>query len=237
MGRLHPHRRRGRAARRRQVAAGRQRRPGAGELVCIFAEGRFTQTGLMLPFHRGFEQIVKKCQAPIIPVCLDQVWGSIFSYYSGKLFWKIPLEIPYRVTVAFGEPMPNDAKAADVRQAVQKLSADCSIARSPQRVPVHRQFVRMAKRFFFHPCFSDSTLKGQDLTYGKTLAAVLCVIREMRPLLGDEPMVGVWLPSSMGAAVANIVLAMLGKTSVNLNYTRPPTRCSPPCASAAAKSS
>ena len=118
--------------------------------------------------------------------------------------------------------MPNDAKAADVRQAVQKLSADCSIARSPQRVPVHRQFVRVAKRFFFRPCFSDSTLKGQDLTYGKVLAAVLCIIREMRPLFGDAPMVGVWLPSSMGAAVANIALAMLGKTSVNLNYTSAP---------------
>ena len=193
-----------------------------GELVCIFAEGRFTQTGLMLPFHRGFEQIVKKCQAPIIPVCLDQVWGSIFSYYSGKIFWKIPLEIPYHVTVAFGEPMPNDTKAADVRQAVQKLSADCSIARSKQRVPVHRQFVRIAKRSFFRPCFSDSTLKDQELTYGRTLAAVLCLTREMRPLLGEAPMVGVWLPSSMGAAVTNIVLAILGKTSVNLNYTSAP---------------
>jgi acyl-[acyl-carrier-protein]-phospholipid O-acyltransferase / long-chain-fatty-acid--[acyl-carrier-protein] ligase len=193
-----------------------------GELVCIFAEGRFTQTGLMLPFHRGFEQVVKHCKAPIIPVCLDQVWGSIFSYYSGKIFWKIPLEIPYHVTVAFGEPMPNDTKAADVRQAVQKLSADCSIARSPQRVPVHRQFVRMAKRSFFRPCFSDSTLKDQDLTYGMALAAVLCIVREMRPIFGAAPMVGVWLPSSMGAAVTNIVIAILGKTSVNLNYTSAP---------------
>ncbi len=193
-----------------------------GELVCIFAEGRLTQTGLILPFHRGFEQIVKHCKAPIIPVCLDQVWGSIFSYYSGKLFWKIPLEIPYHVTIAFGEPMPNDAKAADVRQAVQKLSADSSIARSKQRVPVHRQFVRIAKRSYFRPCISDSALKDQDLTYGKALAAVLCITHELRPVLGDAPMVGVWLPSSMVAAVANIVLAIIGKTSVNLNYTSAP---------------
>ncbi len=193
-----------------------------GELVCIFAEGRFTQTGVMLPFHRGFEQIVKHCQAPVIPVCLDQVWGSIFSYYTGKIFWKIPLEIPYHVTVAFGEPMPSDSKAADVRQAVQKLSADCAIARSPKRVPVHRQFVRMAKRFFFRPCFSDSAFKGQDLTYGMALAGALCMVQELKPLLGEAPMVGVWLPSSYGAAFVNIVLALLRKTSVNLNYTSSP---------------
>src|SRR5262249_36156582 len=37
-----------------------------GEVVCIFAEGGLTRTGFMLPFHRGFEQVVKRCLAPII---------------------------------------------------------------------------------------------------------------------------------------------------------------------------
>ncbi len=35
-----------------------------GKLVCIFAEGRFTRTGFLLPFHRGFEQMVKRCAGP-----------------------------------------------------------------------------------------------------------------------------------------------------------------------------
>ncbi len=65
-----------------------------GELVCIFAEGRFTRTGFLLPFQRGFEQIVKNEPAPIIPVCLEQLWGSIFSYWGGSGIWKRPLEIP-----------------------------------------------------------------------------------------------------------------------------------------------
>ena len=132
-----------------------------GELVCIFAEGRFTQTGLMLPFHRGFEQIVKHCKAPVIPVCLDQVWGSIFSFFGGRIFWKMPLEIPYHVTVAYGPPMPNDVKAADVRQAMQKLSADCAVARDARRVPVHRQFVRMASRHVFRPCMTTASPRGR----------------------------------------------------------------------------
>src|SRR5205807_8080165 len=52
-----------------------------GEVVCIFAEGGITRTGFLMPFNRGFEQILKRCPAPIIPVCLDHVWGSIFSYH------------------------------------------------------------------------------------------------------------------------------------------------------------
>ena len=193
-----------------------------GELVCIFAEGRFTQNGIMLPFHRGFEQIVKHCQAPIIPVCLDQVWGSIFSFYGGRVFWKLPLEIPYHVTVAFGRPMPNDTKAADVRQAVQKLSADCAVDRRKELVPVHRQFVRIAKRRPFRPCIDDSISQGRRLNYGMTLTGAMLLARLLRPILGDAPMVAVWLPPGMGGAVVNIALAFLGKTSVNLNYTSGP---------------
>jgi acyl-[acyl-carrier-protein]-phospholipid O-acyltransferase/long-chain-fatty-acid--[acyl-carrier-protein] ligase len=41
-------------------------------------------------------------------------------------------------------------------------------------------------------------------------------------VLGDDAMVGIWLPPAVGAALANIVVAILGKTSVNLNYTSSP---------------
>jgi acyl-[acyl-carrier-protein]-phospholipid O-acyltransferase/long-chain-fatty-acid--[acyl-carrier-protein] ligase len=195
-----------------------------GELVCIFAEGRFTRTGLMLPFHRGFEQIVKRVKAPIIPVCLDQVWGSIFSLYGGRYFWKLPQEIPYPVTIAFGEPMAADAKAADVRQAIQKLSADASVARHRQRVPVHRQFVRMASGLWraFRPCVADSSAKGKDLTYGKALAAAMCLAADLRPPLAGEKMVAIWLPPGIGGFLANVAASLLGKAAVNLNYTAGP---------------
>ena len=58
-----------------------------GELVCIFPEGHLTRTGNMLPFQRGFEFIVKNTLAPIIPLYLDNIWGSIFSYYYIMFFY------------------------------------------------------------------------------------------------------------------------------------------------------
>jgi acyl-[acyl-carrier-protein]-phospholipid O-acyltransferase/long-chain-fatty-acid--[acyl-carrier-protein] ligase len=192
-----------------------------GEVVCIFAEGRFTRTGFLLPFHRGFEQIVKHCPAPILPVCLEHVWGSIFSYWGHRLIWKWPVELPYPVTVAFGTPLPASAQAADVRQAVQKLSADGAVARSSRKRPVHRQFVRLASRHPFRPCLIDPLLPKQGvLSYGKVLVGAICLARQLRHLLGaDERIVGVWLPPGAPAALANIALAFLGKVSVNLNYT------------------
>ncbi len=127
-----------------------------GSLVCIFAEGRFTRTGYMLPFHRGLEQMVKNTTAPIIPVCLDELWGSIFSFYGDRTLWKWPRMMPYRVSVAFGKPMPSTSTAAEVRAAVQKLSADTAMARSNKCRTVQAEFVRTAARHPFRSCVIDA---------------------------------------------------------------------------------
>jgi acyl-[acyl-carrier-protein]-phospholipid O-acyltransferase/long-chain-fatty-acid--[acyl-carrier-protein] ligase len=94
-----------------------------GELVCVFAEGQISRTGEMLPFRRGFSRIMEGVNAPIIPVRLDGVWGSIFSFAEGKLIWKWPRQIPYRVTVIFGAPMAARSTASDVQRAVEGLKA------------------------------------------------------------------------------------------------------------------
>src|SRR2546430_16263704 len=77
-----------------------------GHVVCIFAEGAISRTGNLLPFKRGMEKIVDGLDVPIIPVHLDRLWGSIFSFAAGKFFWKWPKSIPYPVTVSFGAAMP-----------------------------------------------------------------------------------------------------------------------------------
>jgi acyl-[acyl-carrier-protein]-phospholipid O-acyltransferase/long-chain-fatty-acid--[acyl-carrier-protein] ligase len=190
-----------------------------GEVVCLFAEGRRTPGGFVLPFHRSFEEVAKQSSAPIVPVWIDQAWGSQYHLRDGRFRWKWPQEVPYGVDVTFGAPLPASTSGGDVRQAIQKLSADRAIARTPTRRPVHRQFVRMAAHHPFRICFIDSSNPGRDRTYGGAYVAAVCLRRLLRPMLGDEPMVGVWLPPSTGGALANIAVAMLGKTSVNLNYS------------------
>ena len=75
------------------------------ELVCIFPEGQITRTGTLLPFRRGLERITSNREAPIIPVYLDRLWGSIFSREGGRFLFKVPRQIPYSVTVAFARIM------------------------------------------------------------------------------------------------------------------------------------
>ena len=74
-----------------------------GHVVCIFVEGAVSRTGNLLPFKHGFERIVHGLDVPVVPVYLDRVWGSIFSFKREKFFWKLPERLPYPVTVAFGD--------------------------------------------------------------------------------------------------------------------------------------
>ena len=93
----------------------------SGEVMCIFAEGKITRTGELDEFHRGYERIMKDVNAPIVPIALAGVWGSIFSFEGGKFFWKWPHKFPYKVTVRYGNPLPPTATPDEVRAAVEKL--------------------------------------------------------------------------------------------------------------------
>ena len=99
----------------------------------------------MLPFRRGFERIVKGIDVPIIPVNIDGIWGSIFSFSGGRFLWKWPRTIPYPVRLSFGKPLPSTASATDVRQAVQQLSVDAFMRRRRYMKTLTRAFIKAAR--------------------------------------------------------------------------------------------
>jgi acyl-[acyl-carrier-protein]-phospholipid O-acyltransferase/long-chain-fatty-acid--[acyl-carrier-protein] ligase len=188
-----------------------------GHVVCIFAEGSISRTGNMLPFKRGFERIVDGLEVPIVPVYLDRVWGSIFSFKGGRFFWKRPVRVPYPVTVAFGEPLPSTTTAAEARLALQTLGCDLAMQRRPADESLARQFVRTAKHQWGSFSMADAITK--PLTFGRVLVAALLLSRWARRRLADESNVGLLLPASVGGALANLGLTLAGKVPVNLNFT------------------
>jgi acyl-[acyl-carrier-protein]-phospholipid O-acyltransferase / long-chain-fatty-acid--[acyl-carrier-protein] ligase len=92
-----------------------------GHVICIFAEGSISRTGDLLPFQRGLEAIVRGLDVPVIPVRLDGLWESVFSFQGGRFFGKRPRTLRHPVVVSFGAPMAASCTAQEVRQAVQRL--------------------------------------------------------------------------------------------------------------------
>ncbi|HET7840847.1 MAG TPA: MFS transporter, partial [Terriglobia bacterium] len=191
-----------------------------GELVCIFAEGSISRTGNLLRFRRGFERITKGMDVPIIPLHLDRVWGSIFSYERGRFFFKWPQQIPYPVTVTFGEPLPPSTDAYHVRQAVMRLSAEAFAHRDAAQRPLPELFVNAARRNWRRLCMADSSKR--ELSFGRALVGAALFRSLIERRCRDEKMIGVLLPPSVPTALLNAGISLSGRVPVNLNYTSSP---------------
>jgi acyl-[acyl-carrier-protein]-phospholipid O-acyltransferase/long-chain-fatty-acid--[acyl-carrier-protein] ligase len=111
--------------RKSMVASIRQAREALqnGEIVCIFPEGGISRSGELQEFRPGFLSILKDTGASLVPVCLDGLWGSIFSYEGGKFFWKWPKRWRYPVSIRFGRAItdPESVEVEEVRRAVEAL--------------------------------------------------------------------------------------------------------------------
>lgn len=188
-----------------------------GHIVCIFAEGQITRIGQLLPFRRGMSRIMKGVDAPIIPVHLDNLWGSIFSFEKGRFYTKVPRTLPYPVTVSYGRPLPATAKPQVVRQAVAELGAAAWEFRKDRMPTIHRSFVRTARRHPFRFSMTDSS--SPRISFFTALTRTIFLGRRLRSVWKDQEMAGLLLPPSVAGALANYAALLMGKVPVNLNYT------------------
>jgi len=90
----------------------------AGELVGIFPEGGITKSGNTESFQRGFEKVVNRGNAPIIPIRIEGLWGHPFSYKGGGAFQSWERVWRPRVVVRIGEPIFEAVSAPDLQQIV-----------------------------------------------------------------------------------------------------------------------
>ncbi|RII25635.1 MAG: acyl-[ACP]--phospholipid O-acyltransferase [Geobacter sp.] len=191
-----------------------------GYLVCIFAEGAITRSGMLGEFKGGFERIVKGSDYPIIPVYIGGAWGSILSYAHGRLLSRWPTLFPYRMTIIFGAPLPAESTATEVRQAVMELSCAWFESRKPRRRSLAELFVESARGNWRSHAISDTG--GKVLSYGEALTGAVLMAGKLDNLITGQEKVGLLLAPSAGGALANIAITMTGKVPVNLNYTASP---------------
>lgn len=184
-----------------------------GHLVCIFAEGQISRLGgVTLGFKRGLDVILKGMDVPVIPVHLEGVWGSIFSFQNKKFIWKWPRKIPYPVTVTFGAPLKK-TDPASIRQAVMDMGAEAFRTHRQQEPTLFESFLSQAKSAPRQKVVADST--GKEMTYQELLTSAYLIGKR----LPKQEAIGVLLPPTVGAAVANLAIASRGSIPINLNYT------------------
>ncbi len=95
----------------------------AGQLVCLFPEGRITSDGEIGGFRPGISRILANDPVPVVPVALQGLWGSYFSRRDGPAMSK-PFRrgLFSRIGIRAGEPLAaEDATPERLRERVQDL--------------------------------------------------------------------------------------------------------------------
>jgi 1-acyl-sn-glycerol-3-phosphate acyltransferase len=94
----------------------------AGEILCIFPEGRITDTGELNMFRPGLQRILERTPVPVVPMALRGLWGSFFSRaYQGKAMRRT-IGLFARIALVAGAPVaPERATPEALQQTVLAL--------------------------------------------------------------------------------------------------------------------
>lgn len=84
-----------------------------GNVVCIFPEGALTPDGQIGQFKKGIERIIKDSPVPVVPMALNNLWGSMFSRYSKNVLTRLPRKFMAKVELLVGDPVPPEEVTAD----------------------------------------------------------------------------------------------------------------------------
>ena len=191
----------------------------SGEVVCVFPEGAISRTGQLMRLHKGFMVMARSAGVPVIPVSVDGLWGSVFSFAGNKYLWKSPRLMPTDIFVAFGRPIPPaDVDVAEVRRVMLDLGAEAFEERPFLGRHIGREIARALARRPGRCVAIDRTAERRVLSAYQLIGTAAILSRWLRKSV-PERRVGIVLPPGAGALVANLAAVWAGKVPVNFNFT------------------
>jgi acyl-[acyl-carrier-protein]-phospholipid O-acyltransferase/long-chain-fatty-acid--[acyl-carrier-protein] ligase len=190
-----------------------------GWVVCLSREPRLRPDGLKMPWHDDYHRLARDTGAPVIPLSMTRLWQRVYVFADNRVQLRWCGRLRYPVQVWLGAPLPDGTPGVAVRKAVEHVGMEAYFQRRYQFRLLHEGFVKMARHRMRHMAIADA-LAGK-LSFFKVLVGAIVFARKLRPLVGEQGMVGLLVPPTVGGALANIAVQMLGKVPVNLNYTAP----------------
>ncbi|GGB86401.1 acyl-[ACP]--phospholipid O-acyltransferase [Marinobacterium zhoushanense] len=192
-----------------------------GEVVCLFPEGGISRTGQLGEFKSGYERTVEGVEkGAIVPFYLRGLWGSRLSRsHSEKLRENTAGGSKRNVIVAFGEPLPLETRAEQLKQKVAELSITAWEGYTAQLETLPLAWLKQAKSNLRAISLIDSS--GGEYSNARVIAGTTAIAQAMRKISPrkTERQVGLVLPSSAGGVMANLAVMLNGQTAVNLNFT------------------
>lgn len=207
-----------------------------GETLVIFPEGRLTVTGALMKVYDGAALIADKADAWIVPVRIDGLSRTPWSYLRRSQvrkawFPKVRITIlpPRKLDVA--AELRGRARRQAAGAALQDIMVNAAVETAQIDQTVFEALVEArATRDTGKPIVLDAL--GTKLSYGKLILASQALGRKLEPLAPRSAAVGVMLPNSAGVAVTFFALQTIGRVPAMINYTAGPQNVLSACRAA-----
>ncbi|MBH0238688.1 acyl-[ACP]--phospholipid O-acyltransferase [Methylobrevis albus] len=195
----------------------------AGETLVIFPEGRISVTGSLMKVYDGAGLIAEKTQAMVVPVRLEGLEATPFSYLSGK---QVRRRWFPKVTVTLLEPVrlevPEHLKGKARRQAagarLYGIMSDLVFRTTDIDRSAFAAILAAAKTEGASRIAVEDPVSGK-LTYRKLLMGARLLGGRFQDLAGPGEAVGVMLPSANAAAATVLGVMSAGRVPAMINFT------------------
>ncbi|MEM8952724.1 MAG: MFS transporter [Verrucomicrobiota bacterium] len=191
----------------------------AGDLVCLFPEGQLIRTGQIHEIKKGYQIVAKQAGVPVMPVHIDGLWGSIFSFADGKFIKKWPRRWPYGVRLNFGELIPGEEATPErVRDRFFELSEEAFAQRPALSLSLPDALREALGHQASRPAVIDRTGKNRQVISRANLLSTAQVLAAQWHDAGAFPQertrVAVVLPHGSPSVLLQSALVLAGHTPV-----------------------
>lgn len=194
----------------------------AGDAIVVFPEGRITTTGVLMKIYDGPAMLAAKSGAKIMPIGIEGLQHSRFSYLKSSLRLKILPAV--KITISAPElfesydSLPVKIRRARRSQAMFQIMQKISFKNTYENENLFESLMRSAKKHGEStPIISDPN--NPKVTYRSLIARAFILSEFLEPDLLTVNRVGILLPSTVAAATAFFALQHQGKEVVLLNFS------------------
>jgi len=193
-----------------------------GGKVAIFPEGRITTTGGLMKVYPGPAVVADKSNADILPVCIEGIQYSDFSYFGAKTKSKRQRKI--KLTVLPARKLDVFKSASENRRrnvAMTKLydiMCEMKFASNFTNKTVFGSLIQNIKLVGRNKDILDD-IKREPLTVGRLTGAIFAFANKIKKQTEKKEYVGVMLANTKTTVEIFFALSATGRIPAMINYT------------------
>ncbi len=194
-----------------------------GQTVVIFPEGRLTVTGGLMKVYDGTAMIADKADAWIVPVRIDGLERSTWSYMKKsqtKKAWfpKVTVTILPKRKLTVDDSLRGKARRQAAGLALQDEMVNTAVETANIDRTLFQALLDAKATRDTGKVMLEDPLRAK-LKFGRLITGAQVLAAKLEDRLASKTNIGVLLPNTAGVAVTFFALQSLGKVPAMLNYT------------------